>query len=195
MTNALENISKALAQEGLEGQKAAPVEKWNPPYCGDIDMRIGRDGLWYYMGTPIGRMALVKLFASVLLQDEEGKTYLVTPVEKIGIIVEDGHFLGVEMRVEGVNETQIISIRTQTEEWVTIGKNHPLSFRPDQIGKGEIGNIVPYVHMRGRLECRINRPVFYDLIELSVERKIENINWLGIWSSGLFFPMIETHLL
>lgn len=189
MNNMLEKLTKALS--GLDQQKAAPVDQWNPPYCGDIDMRIGRDGLWYYMGTPIGRMPLVKLFASVLRKDEDGKTYLVTPVEKIGIVVEDGHFLGVEMHVEGRGERQVLSIRTQTEEWVTISDEHPMHFAPDQLGEGEIGNIVPYIHMRGRLECRINRPVFYDMIELGVEKEIEGINWFGIWSSGEFYPMIE----
>lgn len=190
MQNALEGLQKSLA--GLDRQKAAPVDKWNPPYCGELDMRIGRDGLWYYLGTPIGRKPLVKLFASVLRQDDDGVTYLVTPLEKIAIKVEDGHYLGVEMQAEGDGAEQIISIRTQTDDWVTIGPENALTFRQDKMGKGEDGNIVPYVHMRGRLECRINRAVFYELIELGEHKEIDGHAWFGVWSAGQFYKMIET---
>ncbi len=179
----LNKLQKAL--QDFEGQRAAPVEKWNPPFCGDLDIVIKRNGDWHYMGSPIGRKPLVQLFSSVLRKEEDGKTYLVTPVEKVGIEVEDSHFLGVEMRVEGTGERQVLSLRTQTDEWIKLGLDHYLWFESQ-----EKGDLIPYCHMRGRLTCRLNRSVYYQLMELGQVHIVDGSDWFGIFSQGVFFKMM-----
>lgn len=181
---------KGLAAAEAEGVKARglpPVEKWNPDFCGDLDMRIARDGTWFYMGTPIGRARLVRLFSTVLRHDADGKYYLVTPVEKVGITVDDAPFLAVAMRVEGAGREQVLHFTTNVGDETAAGPDHLMRFEMDE----ETGEPSPYVHVRARLEALINRAVFYDLVEIGVEEMHEGANWFGVWSGGVFFPFMK----
>jgi len=180
---------KGLAAAEAEGKKARglpPVHLWNPAFCGDIDMRIARDGTWHYMGTPIGRPPMVRLFSTILRHDEDGKYYLVTPVEKVGITVEDAPFVAIAMRVTGEGEEQALSFTTNVGDETVAGPEHPIRFETDP----ESGEPAPYVHVRARLEALIARAVFYDLVELGVEHMHQGQNWFGVWSSGVFFPFM-----
>ena len=171
--------AKAAGKGGLP-----PVDKWNPEFCGDIDMRIARDGSWHYMGTPIGRKRMVRLFSTILRHDDDGKFYLVTPVEKIGIAVDDAPFVAVEMEVSGADKDQILAFRTNVDDYVILNGDHPLRVDEDS----ETGEPSPYLLVRGQLEALIARSVFYDLVELAEERD----GVLGVWSDGLFFPLGRT---
>ena len=159
-----------------------------PRFLGDIDMHIAADGTWFYQGTPITRERLVSLFASVLRREEDGKYYLVTPVEKVGITVEDVPFLAVRMSVTGETRDQIVTLGTNVGDSVTVGPNHSLRFSG---GSGREGP-KPYVLIRSRLEALVNRAVFYDLAELGVEHEVDGLPWFGVWSSGVFFPMARS---
>jgi len=172
----LEALIKAQAGKG-----PAPVEKWNPPYCGDIGMSIRADGVWLYQNSPIGRMPLVKLFASVLRKDEDGKHYLVTPAEKIDIAVDDAPFLAVEMQVAGAGRDQRLTFRTNVDDIVEAGAGHPIRFVVEPGSEG----LKPYVLVRGRLEALVTRALYYDLVELAANES----RGLGLWSAGTFFPM------
>lgn len=172
--------AKQAASKGLP-----PVHLWNPAYCGEIDMRITTDGSWYYLGTPIGRPALVKLFSTILRKDPE-RYVLVTPVEMVGIIVEDAPFIAVAMEREREGGEQRLQFRTNVDDHVTAGPDHPLRFAPDVKG-----GLKPYVHVRGDLWAKVSRPVFYDLVALGEERIFEDKLMFGIASDGAFFPMIE----
>jgi uncharacterized protein len=172
----------SLMKAAAGGKGPAPVEKWNPEFCGDLEMVIGADGTWHYQGSPIGRQALVKLFASVLRKDEDGRTYLVTPVEKVGITVEDAHFLAVEIAREGEGRTQVLAFRTNVDEWVAAGPEHPIRFEegpPDEAGEK---GLKPYIAVRGRLEALATRALVYDLVDLMSEEE----GRMGIWSGGVF---------
>ncbi|MEP3431084.1 MAG: DUF1285 domain-containing protein [Roseibium sp.] len=162
-----------------------PVEKWNPPFCGDLDIRIARDGTWFYMGSPIGRKALARLFASVLRKDEDGKHYLVTPVEKIGITVDDAPLVAVEMAVDGIGETQVLTLRTNMGDLVTVGPERSLRFEKEP----ESGGLKPYVNVRGRLEALFTRALMYQLADLMVERASDDGPEMGVWSSGRYFAV------
>jgi uncharacterized protein len=176
----LEAIASALPKEkGLP-----PVERWNPPFCGDIDMRIGADGTWYYQKTPIVRLALVKLFASVL-KKEGDKYVLVTPVEKVGIAVEDVPFLAVELTV-GHESGQSLTFRTNVDDVVTAGPGHALHFQPETSG-----GLRPYLHVRRDLWAKVTRTLFYDLVELGEERDIAGRVMFGVVSNGEFFAMAD----
>ncbi len=159
-----------------------PVHLWNPPFCGDIDMRIARDGTWFYGGTPIGRPALVRLFASVLRREQD-RYVLVTPVEKVGITVEDAPFLAVELQ-GGCGSP--IRLRTNVDDWVTLGRDHPLRFDP-----GPAQALKPYVLIRGDLWALVSRPVFYELMALGETRTVDDQDMFGIPSGDAFFPMAE----
>ncbi|WP_137390282.1 DUF1285 domain-containing protein [Rhodoligotrophos defluvii] len=172
--------AKAATKRGLP-----PVDKWNPEFCGDIDMRIAADGTWYYMNSPIGRKPLVRLFSTLLRKDEDGKTYLITPVEKVGITVDDAHFVAVAMTVEGAGETQVLRFTTNVEDEVIVDDAHPLRFAREEGTDG----LKPYVLVRGRLEALVARPIFYDLVERGCTREVEGVSWFGVWSSGRFYPM------
>jgi hypothetical protein len=174
--NPLRGLNEAQKAKGLP-----PVHLWNPPFCGDIDMRIAQDGLWYYMNSPIGRKPLVKLFSSILRHDEDGKYYLVTPVEKCGIQVDDAPFVAVRMRIEGEGRDQIIHFETNVDDEVTVHADHPLRVE-DEAGTG---GLKPYVLVRARLEALVSRALFYDL----VARGVVEGEWFGVWSSGRFWPM------
>lgn len=175
----------ALAAQAGRRAPERPVERWNPPHCGAIDMRIASDGTWFYRGSPIGREALVRLFASVLRREPDGEYVLVTPVEKLGIQVDDAPFLAVEMEVEGEGEgaNQALTLRTNVGDLVTAGPDHPLRF---DIEAGT-GGLKPYVHVRGRLEALLARQVVFQLGELGTEPGQP----LGVWSGGTFFAFPE----
>lgn len=158
-----------------------PVELWNPPFCGDIDMRIAADGLWYYMNSPIGRKPLMKLFASILRFDGDGKYYLVTPVEKCGIRVDDAPFVAIRMQVAGKGHDQVISFETNVDDEIVVGSEHPLRVAEE----AGTGGLKPYVLVRRNLEALVSRALFYDLAALGV---VEG-EWFGVWSSGGFYPM------
>lgn len=167
------------------GKGLPPVERWHPEYCGEMDMVIRRDGSWWHEGTRIGRPALVRLFARILRKDEDGQTYLVTPVEKIRIGVEAGHFLAVRVDAVGEGHGQTLVFTTDHDEKIAAGPDHPL-----RIVFGEDGEPEPYVLVRGRLEALLTRPVFYELANLAVEgRAGHGRTCLGVWSGGMFFPL------
>jgi uncharacterized protein len=172
-------ISRAVSS----GKGLPPVERWNPPFCGDIDMRIQADGTWFYMGTPIGRAPLVRLFSTVLRKDEDGKTYLVTPVERVRINVEDAPFVAVEMAKEGQN----LTFRTNVGDVAIAGPEHALRFEFDPLNHG----LKPYLHIRGRLEALISRPVMYELVSLGEEVQYQGGAWFAVRSGGVTFPIME----
>jgi uncharacterized protein len=176
VSNPLKGLSDVVKSKGLP-----PVHLWNPPFCGDIDMRIAADGLWYYMNSPIGRMPLVKLFASILRFDADGKYYLVTPVEKCGLQVDDAPFVAIRMRVEGRGQSQKIYCETNVEDEVCVGPLNPLRVANEQ----GTGGLKPYVLVRANLEALVSRALFYDLVALGVTEG----EWFGVWSSGVFYPM------
>ena len=179
-------LLSAAESEGKKARGLPPVHLWNPEFCGDLDMRIARDGTWFYMGTPIGRERLVRLFSTILRHDEDGKYYLVTPVEKVGITVDDAPFLAVAMRVEGQGRDQVLTFTTNVGDETVAGSDHPLRFEIND----ETGEPAPYVHVRARLDALINRAIFYDLVDLGVEEQHEGECWFGIWSGGVFFPFM-----
>jgi uncharacterized protein len=171
---------------GIDAARArgpAPVHLWNPAYCGEIDMRIARDGTWFYNGTPIGRPALVQLFASILRKDPE-RFVLVTPVERVGIVVEDAPFLGVELLREGEGANQVLRLRTNVEDWVEISAENPLKFLP-----GDSGGLKPYALVRGDLWALVKRALFYDLVAWGEAKTLDGEDFFGVWSRGAFFPM------
>lgn len=177
----LEEILKTI-----QDKKLPPVQKWNPEVCGDIDIVIKRDGSWFYNGTPIGRKRLVKLFSTVLRKDGD-EYFLVTPVEKLKIRVEDAPFLAVEMVREGRGRAQVLSFRTQTGDWTIADKDHPIRVNFDK----KTREPSPYVLVRDKLEALIHRPVFYELVEMAEHRKKGSKEILGVWSRGEFFPLGE----
>jgi hypothetical protein len=183
----LEGIAAAVAREG--GKALPPVELWNPPFCGDIDMRIAADGTWFYQKTPIGRPALVKLFASVLKREGE-KYFLVTPVEKVGLIVEEVPFLAVELKVEHDAQDQLLHFRTNVDDWIEAGPGHALRFEPEATG-----GLKPYLHVRRELWAKVTRALFYDLVALGEERIVEGRAMFGVVSGGEFFAMAEASAL
>jgi hypothetical protein len=178
-------LARLVAALGPEGSRRGPppVERWNPAYCGEIDMRIAADGTWHYNGSPIARPALVKLFSTILRKDPE-RHVLVTPVERVGIVVEDAPFLAVEMAVEGTSAAREIAFRTNVDDVVPVGPDHPLRFERD-----ETGGIKPYVRVRGDLWARVTRPLALDLVELGERREGEAGEVFGIAAGGTFFPM------
>lgn len=179
-------IARAAADTNDPSKGLPPVDRWNPPFCGDIDMRIRADGTWFYMGTPIGRHPLVRLFSTVLRKDEDGKTYLVTPVEKVGIQIEDAPFLAVEMAVTGTDEGQRLTFRTNVGDVAEAGPDHKLRFEI----AGENQELKPYLHIRGRLEALVSRPVMYDLVELGEEIDIDGRRMFAVRSAGVLFPVM-----
>jgi hypothetical protein len=174
----LQDLMDALADTSA-GER--PVEKWNPDYCGEMDLIIKADGSWWHEGTRITRKGLVELFASVLRKDEDGRTYLVTPVEKLGIQVERAPFLSIRVDRMGAGDTQRLFFKTNLDETVEAGPNHPIRVETDP----ETLEPDPYVTVRGRLEAALTRPVFYELVGMAVEKD----GVLGVWSGGEFFPL------
>jgi uncharacterized protein len=187
-TTGIDAITSSAKREA--GKGPPPVHLWNPPFCGDIDMRIAADGTWFYMKTPIGRPALVKLFASVLKR-EANKYFLVTPVEKVGIVVEDAPFLAVEMQTRDQTGDRVLRFRTNVDDWVECGSGHALRFDPEP----GTGGLKPYLHVRHDLWARLTRPLFYDLVALGEERDVEGRRMFGVASNNLFFPMAPAETL
>ncbi|UYP29109.1 DUF1285 domain-containing protein [Pseudomonas sp. Z8(2022)] len=167
-----------------EGKGLPPVHLWNPDFCGDIDMRIARDGTWYYQGTPIGRKPMVRLFSTIIRRDGDDY-FLITPVEKVGIQVEDAPFVAVTVQVEGEGEAQVLRFTTNVEDEVVAGDEHPIRVQIDLVTLEPS----PYILVRRNLEALIHRNVFYQLVDLAVEREVDGEPWLGVWSSGRFFPI------
>ncbi|MCP8894008.1 DUF1285 domain-containing protein [Shinella daejeonensis] len=177
-------ISRATAETG--GRGLPPVERWDPPFCGDLDMEIRADGTWFYMGTPIGRAALVRLFSTVLRKDADGGTYLVTPVEKVGIRIADAPFIAVEMDAAGEGEAQVLTFRTNVGDVVTAGADHPLRFAI----AGDNAELKPYLLVRGRLEALVSRAVMYDLAALGETIEVDGVAMFSVRSSGAVFPVM-----
>ena len=184
-------LGTATAVGGLSGLEAMlkeqsgatlpPVEKWDPPYCGDIGMRIRNDGVWFYQGSPIGRKPLVRLFSRVLRKDADGRHFLVTPVEKVDVTVDDAPFLAVEMEAAGSGADQVLTFRTNVDDVVRCDAEHPIRFAVEAVSDG----LKPYLLVRGRLEALLTRALYYDLVELAVTDGTE----FGVWSAGVFFAM------
>ena len=156
--------SLTQAARGAAAKGLPPVHLWNPPFCGDLDMRIATDGTWFYLGTPIGRPALVKLFSTVLKR-EGAKYFLVTPVEKVGIRVDDVPFMAVEMAEEGAGASRKLSFRTNVDDWVPCNSEHRLRFEA-----ASDGGLTPYLHVRSDLWAKVTRALYYDLVEMGIER-------------------------
>ena len=164
-----------------------PVHLWNPPDCGDLDMRIARDGTWFYLGTPIGRPELVRLFSTILRKDGD-RYVLVTPVEKVGIQVDDAPFVAVDFTTEGKGEAQTLTFETNLGDTAAAGADHPIRVERDP----ETGEPSPYVHIRADLEALIDRKSFYRLVEIGAHAPHAGQNWFGLWSGGQFFPIIPS---
>ena len=188
----LTGAGEARGLEGLisgaagAGKGLPPVERWNPDFCGDLDMEIRADGTWFYLGTPIGRMPLVQLFSTVLRKDADGRTYLVTPVEKVGIRVVDAPFVAVEMNVSGSGDGQVMTFRTNVGDVVEAGPGHPLRF----VDEAGTGGLKPYLLVRGRLEALVARPVMYELVNHGEEIEVENERMFCVRSKGEIYPIM-----
>src|SRR6202163_383839 len=184
----LEGLTAAArdaANTSTTGKGLPPVHLWNPPFCGDLDMRIASDGTWYYMGTPIGRPALVRLF-STILKREDGKHFLVTPVEKVGIRVDDAPFLAVEMQNEADERGRHLRFRTNVDDWVGCDAGHRLRFE-----MAADGGLTPYLHVRADLWAKVTRAIYYDLVDMGEERVVDGQQMFGIESGGEFFAMAD----
>ena len=177
-----------LASAGMAtGKGPPPLHLWNPAFCGDIDMRIARDGTWFYLGTPIGRPGLVKLFSSIIKR--EGDAYfLVTPVEKVGITVDDAPFLAIDLEAAGDGHNQRVTFTTQVGDTAVAGPANPLRVMRD----AETGEPSPYILIRANLEALIDRKSFYRLIDLCQHTQHQGADWFGLWSDGVFFPIIPS---
>jgi hypothetical protein len=178
----LEGLAGAV--KTASGKGPPPVHLWNPAYCGEIDMRIAADGTWFYQKTPIGRPALVKLFASILKREGE-KYFLVTPVEKCGITVDDAPFMAVELRIDDGTAGRQLHFRTNVDDWVACGPDHPLRFEPE----AATGGLKPYLHVRRDLWAKVTRALFYDLVDLGEEREVAGTMTFGVTSAGEFYAM------
>lgn len=175
---------ESLAAELGKRRGPAPVHLWDPPFCGDLDIRIAADGSWHYQGTPIGRPAMVRLFASVLKREGD-RYFLVTPVEKVGIKVDDAPFLAVAMEVKRETPNRTLVFHTNVDEAVTCDAEHALRFEPE----AGTGGIKPYLHVRRDLWALVTRSLFLDLVALSEVREQEGRRLFGVASAGKFFPM------
>jgi hypothetical protein len=178
------DVSNLLAQIPKADKGLPPVHLWDTAFCGDIDMRIARDGTWYYMGTPIGRKPMVKLFSTIIRRDGDDY-FLITPVEKVGIQVDDAPFVAVALDVQGQGEQQVLRFTTNVDELIEAGREHPLRVEIDPVTQEP----APYLRVRRNLDALIHRNVFYQLVELAQSRPIDGQLWLGVWSDGEFFPI------
>ena len=177
----------ASARAAAKGRGIPPVHLWNPPHCGDLDIRISRDGTWFYMGTPIGRPELVRLFSTILRKD--GDSYvLVTPVEKVGITVEDAPFVAVDFELEGSGQAQTLTFTTNVADTVKAGLDAPIRIERDP----KTGEPSPYVRIRANLDALIDRKSFYRLVDIGTSEIYQGKDWFGVWSGGQFFPIIPS---
>ena len=177
----------AQAAQAASGKGLPPVHLWNPEFCGDLDMRIARDGTWFYLGTPIGRKPLVKLFSSIIRKDGDDY-FLVTPVEKVGITVDDAPFVAIDFEGAGEGRDQVLTFLTQVDDVASAGPDHPIRVVRD----AETGEPSPYVLIRANLEALIDRKSFYRLVDLGEQAIHEGEDWFGVWSGGQFFPIIPS---
>jgi uncharacterized protein len=175
----LSRLVNAAAGQGQPPTRGAPRD------CGHFDISIDRDGSWFYRGSPIKRLSLVRLFSTVLRREEDGQFWLVTPAERGRITVADAPFLGVELIASGSGADQSLSVRTNLDDVLAIDRTHAL-----RIAAGDLpGGPRPYVHVRNGLEARLTRPVFYELVELGSEERVGDTTLFGVWSMGIFFPL------
>jgi len=181
----VENILSAARSAQKSGP--APVHLWNPPFCGDLDMRIARDGTWFYLGTPIGRPELVRLFSTVIRRDGDDY-FLVTPVEKVGITVDDAPFVAVDFETSNPGPDQILTFTTNVGDTAVAGPDHPIRVVRDP----KTGEPAPYVLVRTNLEALIDRKSFYRLVDIGSHENQNGQSWFGIRSSGQFFPIIPS---
>lgn len=180
-TPSAEGLAATARAVRAKGKGLPPVHLWTPPFCGDLDMRIARDGTWFYLGTPIGRPELVRLFSTILRRD--GNDYfLVTPVEKVGITVDDAPFIAVDFEVDGAGPEQSLRFETNVGDHANAGPEHPIRVERDP----ETGEPAPYVLIRANLEALIDRKSFYRLVEIG--DRVDG--WFGLWSGGEFFRII-----
>lgn len=177
----------AASVRATKARGAPPVHSWNPPFCGNLDMRIARDGTWYYLGTPIGRFELVKLFSTILRKDGDDY-FLVTPVEKVGIIVDDAPFVATDFEVTGSGADQVLNFHTHVGDRAVAGVDHPIRVERDP----ETGEPSPYVLIRANLEALIDRKSFYRLVDIGSHHVQDGQRWFGLWSGGVFFPVIPS---
>lgn len=184
-------LEALISRAARAGKGLPPVDRWNPDFCGDLDMEIRPDGTWFYLGTPIGRMPLVQLFSTVLRKDADGRTYLVTPVEKVGIRVVDAPFVAVEMNASGDGDDRVITFRTNVGDVVEAGPDHPLRF----VDEDETGGLKPYVLVRGRLEALVARPVMYELIDHGEEIDVDGKAMFAVRSKGQVYPIMPAEKL
>ncbi|MBI1495246.1 DUF1285 domain-containing protein [Halocynthiibacter styelae] len=180
-----ENLASAVKAASKKGPP--PVHLWNPDFCGDLDMRIARDGTWWYLGTPMGRKELVKLFSSIIRKDGEDY-FLVTPVEKVGITVDDAPFVAIDFETTGEGRDQVMTFVTHVDDEAVAGPENPIRVVRDP----ETGEPSPYVLIRANLEALIDRKSFYRLVEIGAHEDVEGESWFGVWSSGQFFPIIPS---
>jgi len=184
-----EKIVKPTAENLMTAVKKAskgkipPVHLWNPDFCGDLDIRIARDGTWFYLGTPIGRPEMVRLFSTILRRDGDDY-FLVTPVEKVGITVDDAPFVAIDFELEGNGPDQTLTFETNVGDFAAAGANHPIRVHRDP----DTGEPSPYVLIRADLEALIDRKSFYRLVEIGSHHN----DWFGLWSAGVFFPVIPS---
>ena len=179
---------KAIPAGDMPNRAPAPVETWHPEHAGPIDIAIDMDGNWFHDGSAIRRSGLVALFASILRREPDGSYVLVTPVEKRTIQVADVPFTAVGIMVEGTAKEQVVTLTTNTGDKVTVGKDHPMRFVE---GAAASGVSLPYVTVRGGLEARVSRAVFPDLVEAGCVDIYNGERWFGVWSSGVFWPMMQ----
>ena len=184
-----EKIVKPSAQSLMSAAKKAskgtivPVHLWNPDFCGDLDIRIARDGTWFYLGTPIGRPEMVRLFSTILRKDGDDY-FLVTPVEKVGITVDDAPFLAVDFTVNGAGRDQALTFETNVGDFALAGPDHAIRMQRDP----KTGEPAPYVHIRANLEALIDRKSFYRIVDIGSHHD----GWFGLWSAGTFFAIIPS---
>lgn len=178
----LKSISLSGLRKLIDERRLPPVDSWNPAHCGDSQMRIGRDGIWYHRGSPISRSAMVRLFATILRREADGRHVLVTPVEKLSIEVESTAFRAVEMKTEGSGRSRLIALVTDTGDSIIAGRDHPLTLEATDNG------ISPRLSVRHGLEAELSRAIYYELAEIALA---EGHDPPGVWSDGCFFPMAE----
>ena len=188
MTKSPEQIkptAESIAQSATAASKGKipPVEDWNPPFCGDLDMRIARDGTWFYLGTPIGRPPLVKLFSSILIKEDE-KYFLVTPVEKVGIKVDDAPFVAVDFENIGTADEPVLQFETHVGDIAIAGSDHPI-----RVAFNDDGEPSPYILVRRNLAALIDRKSFYRLVDIGTTHHVDGEDWFGVWSGGRFFKI------
>lgn len=183
-TASVEGLAATI--KAAKAQDTPPVHLWNPPFCGDIDIRIARDGTWYHEGGAIRRPAMVRLFSGIL-KKEGDRYFLVTPVEKVGIVVEDAPFVAVDVEATGQGDAQMLHFETNVGDIILAGKAHPIRVVRD----AATAEPAPYVMVRAGLEALIDRKTYYRLMELGTH----HAGWFGLWSGGEFFAVIPSDAL